>query len=75
MKLSALKLKEDAVITEINLEKEILSRLNALGLTVGIGVSVEAKSYFGSPIMIKIRNCKLAVRKETADKIKVKKIK
>lgn len=73
MKLSALKVKEEAVITEMQFESEVLSRLNALGLTIGVKVSVLAKSYFGSPIMIKIRNCKLGIRKETADKIKVEK--
>ena len=75
MKLSLLKLKESGVITEIKVKGELLNRLNALGVTVGAKIKVQAFSYFNNPILISLRNYTLALRKEIADKIKVEKLK
>lgn len=75
MKLSMLSLKDVGVVTEIKVTGEMLYRLNALGLTVGAKIKVQAFSYFNNPILISLRNYTLALRKEIADKIKVEKLK
>lgn len=71
MKLSNLRIKESGIVREINLTGELLDRLNALGLTIGAKIQVQAMSYFGSPTMIRLRNYSLALRKELLDKIRV----
>ena len=73
MKLSSLKLNESGIVTEIKLTGELLSRLNALGLTIGAEIKVQAFSYFNNPLMISLRNYTLALRREIAEKIKVEK--
>lgn len=74
MKLSSLNLNESGIVTEIKLTGELLSRLNALGVTIGAKIKVQAFSYFNNPIMISLRNYTLALRREIADKIKVERI-
>lgn len=71
MKLSSLKVGKSATVKEIKTEKSLKNRLNYMGLTVGVKVSVVRFSPFNDPIEIKLRGFLMAIRKADADKIEV----
>ena len=71
MKLSSLKVGKSATVKEIKTEKSLKNRLNYMGLTVGVRVSVVRFSPFNDPIEIKLRGFLMAIRKADADKIEV----
>ena len=74
MKLSMLKLGERAKVAKIDLDKRIKKRLNDMGLTEGVSVKLIAFAPLGDPILIKVRDLMLAIRKEDAKNITVKKL-
>lgn len=74
MKLSELKIGESAKVKEINTSKTLKDRLNYMGLTCGVSVTVIRFSPFGDPIEIKLRDFLMAIRMSDAEKILVEKI-
>jgi len=71
MKLSSLKVGESATVKEIGTTKSLKDRLNYMGLTVGVKVTVVRFSPFNDPIEIKLRDFLMAIRMADADKIEV----
>ncbi len=74
IELSKLKTKEKGIIKEINLENKIKNRLLELGLVENTEIKVIKYAPLGDPIQISVRGYQLAIRKETAKKIKVQKL-
>lgn len=73
MVLAELKKGETAKVISIDNDKKIKERLNNIGLTEGVKVSLVRKAPFGDPIEIKVRDFYLALRVTDAVKIQVKK--
>lgn len=80
MRLSALKVKQAAVITKVNYATDLLgeqddlvaNRLESLGFVPGCRVQVITKGVFGGdPILIQIGFTRFALRKAEADKIEI----
>lgn len=79
MRLSALKVKQTAVITQVNRvtdetgKPDLVSiRLESLGFVPGAAVEVVTKGIFGGdPILIQIGFTRFALRKAEADKIEI----
>lgn len=79
MYLSALKIKQSAMITKVNRLVEqvdqpdlVAIRLESLGFVPGTKVQVITKGVFGGdPILIQIGFTRFALRKAEADKIEV----
>ncbi len=74
MILSDIQIGKSCIVKEINLYGSQLFRLNALGINNGSLIIIERYSYFNDPIVIKIKNYHLAIRREIANKIKVEKV-
>lgn len=74
MNLSELKSGRAAVVEKINLSDSARDRLNRIGLTVGVKVTMVRGAPFNGPFQIKVRDFYLAMRKADADKISVKEL-
>jgi ferrous iron transport protein A len=71
--LSQMKIGQIAVIAEVSsVACEMRRRLLDFGLTPGTVIQMERIAPFGDPMQIKIRGCRLALRKREAATIKVK---
>ncbi|RLZ07076.1 ferrous iron transport protein A [Acinetobacter sp. 2JN-4] len=79
MRLSALKVKQTAMITKVNRSVDetehadlVAVRLESLGFVPGTQVQVVTKGVFGGdPILIQIGFTRFALRKSEADKIEI----
>ncbi|MCH7308821.1 ferrous iron transport protein A [Acinetobacter sp. NIPH 1852] len=79
MRLSALKVKQTAMITKVNRSVDetehadlVAVRLESLGFVPGTQVQVVTKGIFGGdPILIQIGFTRFALRKAEADKIEI----
>lgn len=60
-----------AIIKKINAQKEILNRFADLGIVVGSEITPILRSYDNNLTAFLINGAVIALRKETADKIKV----
>lgn len=69
MRLRELSLNQSAIVKGIDKSLKGRKRLEHLGLTVGVAVKVIRFAPFGDPIEIKIRDFRLALRKDDAEKI------
>ncbi len=67
--LACLKIGDIATVKEIRLEEETLKRITDMGLTVDSSVKMHGKAPLGDPLLIKVRDCYLAIRKTDAVKI------
>lgn len=74
MLLSELKVGESGRVTSINNQSEIKIRLNNIGVTEGVVVTVVRVAPFSDPVEIKLRDFYLALRKNAAQKITVEKL-
>ena len=74
LELSKLKPDEKAIIKEINLQGKLKYRLLELGLVENTELKLIKYAPLGDPIQISIRGYNLAMRKETAKKIKIEKL-
>lgn len=74
MLLSELKVGESGRVTSINNQSEIKIRLNNIGVTEGVVVTVVRVAPFSDPVEIKLRDFYLALRKSEAQKITVEKL-
>lgn len=74
IELTKLKAKEKAIIKEIDLEGKLKYRLLELGIVENTKIKLVKYAPLGDPIQISIRGYNLAIRKETARKIKVEKL-
>ncbi len=74
LELSKLKPGEKAVIKEINLQGKLKYRLLELGIVENTELKLIKYAPLGDPIQISIRGYNLAMRKETAKKIKIEKL-
>ncbi len=72
MLLSKLNLSEQKRVDKILCAEKTRRRLNNMGLTEGVLVTLVRIAPFGDPLEIKIRDFYLAIRREIADKITVK---
>ena len=79
MRLSALKVKQTAIITQVNRLVDttqqpdlVAIRLESLGFVPGTAIQVVTKGIFGGdPILIQIGFTRFALRKAEADKIEI----
>ena len=74
LELSKLKPDEKAIIKEINLQGKLKYRLLELGIVENTELKLIKYVPLGDPIQISIRGYNLAMRKETAKKIKIEKL-
>ncbi|MDY6367588.1 MAG: FeoA family protein [Clostridia bacterium] len=74
MKLSELKPGEFGKVLSVNCERVLKRRLEHLGLTKGVKISLVRVSPFNDPIEISIRGFYLALRVETAENIIIEKL-
>ena len=74
MLLSDLRVGENARVVKIALKSNDKERVGDLGLIEGVMVCFLRQAPLGDPIIIKINNFCLALRKATASKIYVEKI-
>ena len=74
MKLSALKKGESGVVKSINCVKELKTRLNHLGLTEGVRITLVKIAPLKDPVEIKVRGFYSALRVSTAENIEVEKL-
>ncbi len=74
MYLSELSVNEKARVTLLDNDNKTKSRLNNIGLTKGVTVTLIRKAPLGDPIEIKVRDFYLALRLSDAQKIKVEKL-
>ena len=71
MKLSDIKVGEEARVTDIRVNGDIKRRLYDIGLIPGTIVKAVMQSPFGEPIAYNIRGSIIAIRKEDTSKILV----
>lgn len=65
MRLSELKIKESLKVTEItNKDHIIKQKLNDLGITRGVIITIQGIAPLGSPVHLKLRGYNLALEKE-----------
>lgn len=74
LELSKLKPDEKAIIKEIKLQGKLKYRLLELGIVENTELKLIKYAPLGDPIQISIRGYNLAMRKETAKKIKIEKL-
>ena len=74
MLLTDIKIGEKVKIIRINNDKRTADRLNDIGVIEGVTVELIAFAPFGNPMLIKVRDFKLAIRLEDAKKIVVEKL-
>ena len=63
MKLSDLKISESLKVSFINAEPTIKHRLNDLGITKGVVITLSGISPLGDPYRIELRGYRLAIEK------------
>lgn len=73
MTLNELKIGDKAIIDKIYDNEKVSKRLLALGCTKGTEIEVKRIAPLGDPIVVNFRGFDLAIRKETAKKIRVTK--
>lgn len=71
MKLSNVKLGQRVKLLSLDCNKILKQRLEDLGLTEGVNITVVRKAPLGDPIEIEVRGFCLAIRRSVADKILV----
>jgi Fe2+ transport system protein FeoA len=71
MVLSDIKCGESCRVKKIDNDLASINRLNDLGLTCGVVVTLVKKAPFGDPLLIRLRNFMLAIRLFDAQKITV----
>lgn len=65
MKLSDLKIKESLKVTKVtNGDQTIKQKLNDLGITKGVIITIQGIAPLGSPVHLKLRGYNLALEKE-----------
>ena len=74
MNLSQLKRGDKAQVEKITTNNHTQKRLNDIGLTENVIVKLIAFAPLGDPLLIKVRDFMLAIRKEDAQNITVKKL-
>jgi ferrous iron transport protein A len=68
MRLSGAKIGRKYIVTDVRLPEELTRRLEVLGLTRGVGVSVMEMKKRGA-MVIKFRNTRFAIGRQAADGI------
>ena len=71
MLLSDFIIGQSGKITKINVCDSVKKRFNALGLCVGVYITLIRSSPFNDPIEIKVRDFYLAIRRGDAKKIEM----
>ncbi|MBQ3219934.1 MAG: ferrous iron transport protein A [Clostridia bacterium] len=74
MLLTDLRIGESAKVVALNNPKKIKERLNNIGLTKGVTLTLVRVAPLGDPIQIKLRDFYLAIRLSDANKIQVEKL-
>jgi Fe2+ transport system protein FeoA len=74
MLLCELRIGQSAKVTALNNSEEIKERLNNIGLTKGVVVTLVRIAPLGDPMEIKVRGFYLALRNSEAEKIEVEKL-
>lgn len=74
MTVHDLKIGQKAIIKIINSDEEIKKRLLALGCVEGTEIELKKIAPLKDPMVVNFRGCDMAIRKDTAKKIKVKTI-
>ena len=74
MNLSQLKRGDWAKIIKLENDKRTANRLNDMGIIEGVNVKLIRFASFGDPLLIKVRDFVLAIRKDDAQKIMVEKL-
>lgn len=72
MTLIDLKVGESGTIVSVAGENELVSRLHALGFVKDKSVGI-SRSFFGDPIIVQLGDQSIALRKQEAENIKIKK--
>ncbi len=67
--LACLNIGDEGIVREINLEEKTLKRITDMGLTVDSKVKLHGKAPLGDPLLIKVRDCYLAIRRVDATNI------
>ena len=75
MNLQELKINEEGVIKQINIEQNLKRRILDLGLVPGTKIIPLLKNISGNPVAYEARGSLVAIRNEEATKIIVEKIK
>jgi Fe2+ transport system protein FeoA len=70
--LSQMSVGQKGIVQEFAFEDEGHERLEEMGMTQGEGIEIIRYAPLGDPIEIKIRGYNLSLRKQEADRIKVK---
>lgn len=71
MKLSNVKVGQRVKLLSLDCNKILKQRLEDLGLTEGVNITIVRKAPLGDPIEIEVRGFCLAIRRSVADKILV----
>ncbi len=71
MLLSELNIGQEKKVIKINCIDKVKARLNAMGLTEGVKVTLIRIAPLGDPLEIKVRDFYMAIRKNQAEKITV----
>jgi len=74
MKLNELQIGKEAIITKINGEGVLRSRLLEMGLTPKTKVKIIKMAPLGDPIELFLRSYSLTVRKEEAQNIEIQEV-
>lgn len=74
MVLADIKIGENVKVAKIDLDARTQKRLNDMGLIEGVSVKLITYAPLGDPLLIKVRDFMLAIRKEDAKNITVKKL-
>lgn len=69
MKLSEVNRGEKVTVLSISKNKAVIERLNKIGLTNGVQITVIRRAPFNGPIEIKVRGFYVAVRRNLAEHI------
>ncbi len=64
--LACLKIGDEGIVKAINLEEKTKKRITDMGLTVDATVKMHGNAPLGDPLLIKVRDCYLAIRKVDA---------
>lgn len=74
MKLSDLKINESLKVTMINASSQIKHKLNDLGITKGVTITLTGISPLGDPYHIYLRGYRLAIEKSLLSHIEGEKV-
>ena len=72
MKLSDLMIGQTGVVQGFDLSKQVLQRLQKMGITTGVKITLIRRAPLFEPLEYCVRGVYLALRKSEADKIFVK---